>query len=93
MASLANLSKALEQGLGLEETSQSLFTHRECFVYRVGASHSSRGLRAADFLPSLGEPLATCTAELRSVGKTASLSFYDTKKKSAGTLAAASPVA
>ena len=85
MASLANLSAALEQGLGLEETSQSLFTHRECFVYRVGASHSSRGLRAADFLPSLAEPLATCTAELRSVAGVASLALYDNKKKSAGT--------
>ena len=84
MASLANLSAALEQGLGLEEAPRSLFTHREVFVYRVGPTHSSRGLRAADFLPSLAEPLATCTAELRSLSSTANLYLYDNKKKSAG---------
>jgi len=58
---------------------QTLIQLRECFVYKVATTHSSRGFCAGDW--GLDKPLATCTCIVKSRGVQAAIQLFDNKSK------------
>ena len=58
---------------------QTLIQLRECFVYKVATTHSSRGFCAGDW--GLDKPLATCTCIVKSRGEEAAVQLFDNKTK------------
>jgi hypothetical protein len=70
MATLLDLAAPLEQ---------TLIQIRECFVYKVATTHSSRGYCAGDW--GLEKPLATCTCIVKSRGEEAAVQLFDNNSK------------
>ena len=58
---------------------QTLIQIRECFVYKVATTHSSRGFCAGDW--GLDNPLATCTLIVKARGEEAAIQLFDNKTK------------
>ena len=71
MASLLDLGN---DNVDVGPIQQTLVQIRECFVYRVAATHSARGYAAGDW--GLDKPMATCSCVVKALGEEAAIQLF-----------------